>query len=522
MANINNKIVYPGVNPFIPFSSEPVVWNKDVPVDYDVKLDDSYNVEQSVGEEGKRKKWLVIHYGAGDNNLAKMIFSDTDELEKVGSDINTHIVSILDVGKQWGVPFKGARIFYLKKDDVSGKINSPVLKNLGQVNTADPAFMASVLKEIIKRFPADNIAIFIGDHGAGWEGAIEDDSSNGKFMKIGEIREALESVAQSLGKKIDVLAFDACLMAMAEVGYELKNAVKYMVASEQLEGGGGYNYTILFSKAMADAIKNLQQANLVKIKVGPEEFAKLIVNAAKEYSRDIETISAVDLEKVSDLANSINLFAETVISKAKESQIYEALSNYQKLTEELKSLKSQKTEVDYDKVIEILKNYNNLMQTLANILGSGSKSDLDLEKQLSQLKEFDAKLNQFLSAYSALSLSSKVQDLFAELNNTDAKKIREKITKTQGFYGSFRDLKHFMQLIAEDNTISLDVREKAKEVIKSLDQYVIAEFHVEKYPNANGVTIELPSYGGVKSDYKDTMFAKDTKWDEMLDKLNKV
>lgn len=522
MVNRDNKISFPLVDPFLPYYSEPHISPKNsLPVSQ-VELDDKYNIQQKVEEEGKKKKWLVIHYGAGDNNLASYIFSDVDELEKVGSDNNTHIVSILDVGKWYGVPFKGARIFYLKKDNVSGKINSPVIKNLGQVNTADPKFMASVIKEIIKRFPAENIAIFIGDHGAGWEGAVEDDSAGGKFMKLGEIREALEEVSRAIGKRIDVLAFDACLMAMAEVGYELKDAVKYMVASEQLEGGEGYNYTILFSKAMADAIKNLQQAIFLKIKLGPEEFSKLIVNAAKEYSHDIETISAVDLDKVYNLANSINSFAETVMSRIKEYEIHSVLNGYQKLVDDLQKLKEEKNNPDYDKIVEILKNYNTLIKALSVALGTVPKNAEDLESHVNQLKEFDKKLTGLLNAYATLNISSKIQELFGELNSTDAIKIKEKITKTQHFYGTFRDLKHFMQLIVDDQTISAEVREKAQQVIKALDEYVIAEFHVSKYPNANGVTIELPSYGGAKTEYKETLFAKDTKWDELLDKLAKV
>jgi len=482
---------------------------------------DSYNTETKVEEEGKKKKWLVIHYGAGDNNLVNFIFSDTDELEKVGSDINTHVVSILDLGKL-SSKFKGARIFYLKQDNKDGVITSPVIKNLGQVNMADPVFMANVLKQIIKRFPADHIAIFIGDHGAGWEGAVEDDSAGGKFMKIGEIREALESVAKEMGKKIDVLAFDACLMAMAEVGYELKDAVKYMVASEQLEGAGGYNYTKLFSKAMADALKSLQQASLLKINVGPEEFSKIIVDAAKEYSYDIETISAVDLDKAKELADAINSFAETVINKSNEAQLAAVLENYKKLSGKIEELKNSQSNANYDKVLEVVKNYNTLLGLLSNLLNTQSKADPNLEKEIEKLKEFNAKVNELLSVYSTLSLSKDIQDLFSELNTTDAKKIKEKISKAQQFYGTFRDLKDFMRLIVEDKTISEEVRNKAQEVIKKVDEYVVAEFHVGKYPGANGVTIELPSWGTPPSAYQETLFAKDTKWDEMLKKINKA
>ncbi|MGC8733659.1 MAG: clostripain-related cysteine peptidase [bacterium] len=388
------------------------------------EIEDTYINEEKVPEEGQKKKWLVILYSAGDNNLASYLFKDINELESVGSDNSTHILTIADQGKQWNAAFKDAKIFYLKKDSDMNKINSPLVKNLGQVNTADPKFMASAISEIMKRFPADHVAIIIGDHGAGWQGAIEDEG-NHKFMSLPEIREALEEIYKKTGKRIDVLAFDACLMAMAEVGYELKNTVKYMVASEETEGGSGYNYNIIFSKAIKDAISNLQQAALFKVNIDPEEFAKIIVESAKEYSNDIQTISAVDLDKVNNLVSKIDEFAKLLISK------------------------------------------------------TNSKEDVQ--------------------------------------------KIKDKITKTQNFsIDSYRDLYHFAKLIYEDNSISEDLRNKAKEVIDAINSYIINEFSNDQYKDAYGVSIELPSYGNIAPEYNNTQFAKDTSWDEMIAKLNKA
>lgn len=407
----NQKIVYD-------FGSS----DKYLPINTKKEIEDNYINEQKVPEEGQKKKWLVILYSAGDNNLASYLHEDINELESVGSDENTHIVTIADQGKQWNAAFKGAKVFYLKKDNDMSKINSPLLKNLGQVNMADPKFMASSIAEIIKKFPAEHIAIIIGDHGSGWHGAIEDDTHN-KYMSLPEIREALEEIYKKTGKRIDVLAFDACLMAMAEVGYELKNAVKYLVASEEVEAGSGYNYNIVFSKAIKDAVSKIQQAALFKVNVDPEEFAKIIVESAKEYSDDIETISAVDLDKVNVLVSKLDEFAKLVLSS----------------------------------------------------------------------------------------------------NQQDIQKLKEKIRKTQNFaIGSFRDLYHFAKLIYKDNSISQDLRNKAKEIMDALNKYIVNEFSNEKYKNAYGVSIELPSYGNVDSKYKNTQFAKDTSWDEMLEKLNKT
>jgi hypothetical protein len=386
------------------------------------EIEDNYINEEKVPEEGQKKKWLVILYSAGDNNLASFLYQDINELESVGSDDNTHIVTIADQGKQWNAAFKGAKVFYLKKDNDMSKINSPLLKNLGQVNTAAPKFMASSIAEIIKKFPAEHIAIIIGDHGSGWQGAIEDDTHH-KYMSLPEIREALEEIYKKTGKRIDVLAFDACLMAMAEVGYELKNAVKYLVASEETEGGSGYSYNIIFSKAIKDAVSKIQQAALFKVNVDPEEFAKIIVESAKEYSDDIETISAVDLDKVNELVSKLDEFAKLILSSTQQ----------------------------------------------------------------------------------------------------DIQKLKEKIRQTQKFaIGSFRDLYHFAKLIYEDNSISQDLQNKAKEIMDALNKYIVNEFSNDKYKNAYGVSIELPSYGNVASEYKNTQFAENTSWDEMLEKLNKA
>ena len=42
--------------------------------------------------------------------------------------------------------------------------------------------------------------------------------------------------------KIDVIGFDACLMAMLETAYALRDSGSVMVASEELEPGDGWSY----------------------------------------------------------------------------------------------------------------------------------------------------------------------------------------------------------------------------------------------------------------------------------------
>jgi hypothetical protein len=51
-------------------------------------------------------------------------------------------------------------------------------------------------------------------------------------LTIPELKQALQTMVNSLGKKIDLLVFDACLMGTIEVDYQLKNLVSFCVSAE--------------------------------------------------------------------------------------------------------------------------------------------------------------------------------------------------------------------------------------------------------------------------------------------------
>ena len=51
-----------------------------------------------------------------------------------------------------------------------------------------------------------------------------------------------------LGRKLDVLGLDACLMAMGEVGYQSKGSASFMIGSEQTEPAEGWPYTAVLGE----------------------------------------------------------------------------------------------------------------------------------------------------------------------------------------------------------------------------------------------------------------------------------
>ena len=121
---------------------------------------------------------------------------------------------------------------------------------------------------------------------------------------------------------------------------------------------------------------------------------------------------------------------------------------------------------------------------------------------------------------------AKKVDAFARaILNTDTpnKVLKNLMYKTERFYGSFKDIADFARRVAESEDVKdKNLKKAAKELFDYITkEYVIANHRNESYhPHAYGVSIEMPTWSGPSSSYKETDFAKDTKWDEAMKKVN--
>ncbi|MDP6626793.1 MAG: clostripain-related cysteine peptidase, partial [Methanopyri archaeon] len=218
--------------------------------DYTVTLPSSIPLNYAAQDDhAQGKEWTILVYSAADNNLEGAQMEDVDDMEKTGSSKFVDVVVQVDRGtKAEGATdvgdnaWTGARRYHLQKDGTKGELTSPVLGELGQVNMADPATLTDFVEWGVKNYPAKNYLVVISDHGHGWTGSIDDDSADGHGMSWAQVQEALGKVQQRTGEKIDVLGYDACLMASTEGAYQVRGVVDYLVASEELEGAEGWPY----------------------------------------------------------------------------------------------------------------------------------------------------------------------------------------------------------------------------------------------------------------------------------------
>jgi hypothetical protein len=106
--------------------------------------------------------------------------------------------------------------------------------------------------------------------------------------------------------KIDILGMDSCLMAMAEVGYQLRHSVDYLIACEEVEPVSSWPYDYI----LEDLVQHPD-------KLDPLNLAKLIVRkyiiSYKERMIDV-TQSVLNLKEVDRLAHGVSNLAGALSS----------------------------------------------------------------------------------------------------------------------------------------------------------------------------------------------------------------
>lgn len=114
-------------------------------------------------------------------------------------------------------------------------------------------------------------------------------------------------LSQSSGvPKYDMVGFDECMMGSVELAFGLKNVTKYLLASEQVVGGNGFDYF----KTLANTTTSLD----------PVELGKKFVDSFRAgYGStpkigEANTLSLTDLSKMSDVATKLKSFVANMVT----------------------------------------------------------------------------------------------------------------------------------------------------------------------------------------------------------------
>ncbi len=157
--------------------------------------------------------------------------------------------------------------------------------NLGRKSMVDPDTLSDFIRFCTTSYPADRYMLILWDHGGGsLAGYGYDEFFPKNTMDLGEIARAL----QQGGCTFDWIGFDACLMGTFETAIVLEPFADYMIASEEVEPGIGWDYTGFITALSRDS--SIPTVDLGKILI--DDYIK---DVKAKTPNNQATLSLIDL-----------------------------------------------------------------------------------------------------------------------------------------------------------------------------------------------------------------------------------
>ncbi len=121
------------------------------------------------------------------------------------------------------------------------KVDQQPLTSMG-----DEATLSGFLDFAKTNYPADKTMFLLWNHGGGTvNGAAADELFGGDALDLQEMHRAFQANYElsSENPPFDIIGFDTCLMATVDVAATFSDIGGYLVASQEIEPGNGWNYT---------------------------------------------------------------------------------------------------------------------------------------------------------------------------------------------------------------------------------------------------------------------------------------
>jgi len=245
---------------------------------------------------------LMIYIDADDSILEAQSINDFIEMASAGSNDDVNIVVQFDRIPGYDASYgdwTDCRRFLVTQGMTPADGNE--LLNIGEVNMGDPATLVDFVRWSVLSYPADRYALIISGHGKGWEGCCWDETSGNDNMNLTEMRSAFAEINAFLGRPLDMIGFDACLMGMTEVAYEIRDYAGIMVASENAEPSSGWPYDAIVAQ-LAETPE-----------MDPAQFATYIVDGYyASHATTGYTMAALDLSKIASVVDSVGMLAQSL------------------------------------------------------------------------------------------------------------------------------------------------------------------------------------------------------------------
>lgn len=174
-----------------------------------------------------------------------------------------------------------------------------IVKSYSGHQSTDKSIMSMVLKDMKNLSKTDILVMVAGSHGSAWTESIfapknrafgQDGSGTDNTITTCDMADAIKDA----GIKLDLLLFDACMMGTAEVCFDFKDAVNYIIASSLDVPAPGFPYHNFMTSLYEGDVSNYT------------EVCKHYVDFYRYYPGGWASVALIDINQMDALALSVN------------------------------------------------------------------------------------------------------------------------------------------------------------------------------------------------------------------------
>jgi len=284
---------------------------------------------------GRRLTLMIYMTGSDLESSGGLASRDIQEMLLAHDDPeNVSVLILIGGAKEWQNDFPSDRsVIY---ELVNGR---PVPVWEGELmNMGDPATLTWLLDFGYGNYPADDYALILWDHGGGpLDGVCFDELHNSGFSKdrleMTELGAAL-AASPCAAEPLEWIGFDACLMASIETAFICAPYATYMIASQEVEPGTGWDYSFLHG------IASDPSGAVTGIRIVDTYYASF----SGMYDDLYITLSCIDLRKIGAVETAMDgMFAG--LDDVLDENSFSILSN---LRRDARSIARASTGSEYD------------------------------------------------------------------------------------------------------------------------------------------------------------------------------
>jgi len=278
-----------------------------------------------------KPKWVIMVYIAANDTLANFAIESLKQLQETATN-EVVVVAQFDPDGLSSEHQVRRYVFNLETRDKPLLDDNKFWGNADHrfLSMSEPGTLTEFMEWVYRDYPAEHYCLTLWAEGPLLLFQLPAKSDReilplgaGAYLTPAQLKQALHNArgvrkevadAQGEGKKLEIIAMDACSMSMCEIAYELKDEAEFLVASQEEVPDPSFRYDMLvklFSEGLGS--KELCQAGVVGYVTAYQQYF---------YSQSTGTypvtLAAIELKQMQNLKGPLKELANALTSATKD------------------------------------------------------------------------------------------------------------------------------------------------------------------------------------------------------------